>query len=177
MLPVAPLMIEHRLIERVTRRLGVEAERIRARQEVDPVFIERAVDFIRTYADRCHHGKEEDILFRDLARKPLSPEHARIMRELLEEHVQARGLVRALVEAKERHVQGERGALGPVAELLAQLAAFYPTHIAKEDRGFFVPVMAYFSKEEQAAMFAEFWEFDRRLIHEKYRQVVEELLG
>ncbi|HOX42908.1 MAG TPA: hemerythrin domain-containing protein [Myxococcota bacterium] len=177
MLPVAPLMIEHRLIERLIRRLGVEVERIRARQEVDPVFIERAVDFIRTYADRCHHGKEEDILFRDLARKPLSPEHARIMRELTEEHVQARGMVRALMEATQRHAQGDRSALESIAELLAQLAAFYPVHIKKEDRGFFVPVMAYFTKEEQAAMFAEFWEFDRQLIHEKYKQVVEELLA
>ena len=34
--------------------------------EVDPVFIDTAVDFIRTYADRCHHGKEEDLLFKAL---------------------------------------------------------------------------------------------------------------
>ena len=36
---------------------------------VDPVFIDTAVDFIHTYADRCHHGKEEDILFKALAAK------------------------------------------------------------------------------------------------------------
>jgi hemerythrin-like domain-containing protein len=60
-----PLMIEHRLIERMLKVVeGVVAD-IEATQKVDPVFIDTAVDFIRFYADRTHHGKEEDILFRD----------------------------------------------------------------------------------------------------------------
>jgi hemerythrin-like domain-containing protein len=177
MMPIAPLMIEHRLIERLIARLGVEAERVRVGQPVDPNFVERAVDFIRSYADRCHHGKEEDILFRDLAAKSLSPEHARVMQELADEHVQARGLVRALIEAKDRFVRGEPGATRDVADLLERIAVFYPPHIEKEDRHFFVPVMVYFSKEDQAAMLAQFEEFDRRLVHERYRQVVEELGG
>ncbi len=39
------------------------------------------------YADRTHHGKEQDILFRDLEKKELSPNHTKIMGELLEEHI------------------------------------------------------------------------------------------
>ncbi len=37
------------------------------------------------------------------------------------------------------------------------------------------PCMEYFSREEQDRMLQEFWEFDRRLIHEKYISVVEQL--
>ena len=73
MLPIAPLMIEHRLIERMIHLIQQELERIQANVAVDPefafvdsVFIDTAVDFLRTYADRCHHGKEEDILFPEL---------------------------------------------------------------------------------------------------------------
>jgi hemerythrin-like domain-containing protein len=175
MLPVAPLMIEHRLIEKLIARLGAEVEHIRSGTTVDPVFIDRAVDFIRTYADRCHHGKEEDILFRDLAGKQLSAEHAKTMQELVDEHVRARGLVRALVRAKERYVQGDHSAVQDITELLLEISAFYPVHIEKEDRHFFLPVMSYFDQEERARMFAQFEAFDRQLIHEKYTQVAEDL--
>jgi len=52
---------------------------------------------------------------------------------------------------------------------------FYPEHIKKEDKQFFIPVMSYFSTEEQEKMLQEFWEFDRTLIHEKYKKVVDQL--
>jgi hypothetical protein len=38
---------------------------------------------------------------------------------------------------------------------------------------FFFPLLDYFSQQEQDRMLQEFWEFDRKLIHEKYRSVVE----
>ena len=47
-------------------------------------------------------------------------------------------------------------------------------HIEKEDKHFFIPAMDYFSKEEQSAMLDEFRVFDRNMIHEKYKKIVEE---
>ncbi len=82
----APLMIEHRLIERMLELIKTEAARIRQTKEINPVFIDNAVDFVRVYADRTHHGKEEDILFRDLAAKNMTSDEQRIMAELVEEH-------------------------------------------------------------------------------------------
>ena len=58
-----PLMIEHRLIERMLARVRSVLARIRATGRVDPLFVDAAVDFIRVYADRTHHGKEEDIVY------------------------------------------------------------------------------------------------------------------
>jgi len=79
-------MIEHRLIERMIEVMGEELLLIEKEKKVDPEFIGMAVDFIRTYADRCHHGKEEDILFRDLGAKKLTDDHRRTMEDLVEEH-------------------------------------------------------------------------------------------
>lgn len=79
MMPIGPLMIEHRLIERMVGLLSREIGTMREKGEMNLVFIEGAVDFFRTYADRCHHGKEEHILFRDLAMKTLSPDLHRII--------------------------------------------------------------------------------------------------
>ena len=173
-MPIGMLMKEHRLIERVIALLRKHHEDIDAGGRADPLFIETCVDFIRTYADRCHHGKEEDILFAQLRVKNLSPEHRRTMQELMNEHVEAREKVRDLVEAKDRYAEGEEAAIGAIKFNLRWLAEFYPEHIEKEDKHFFIPVMEYFSKEEQDAMIEESARFDAMMIHEKYRRMVEE---
>ncbi|MDG6256094.1 MAG: hypothetical protein QCH35_00690 [Methanomicrobiaceae archaeon] len=104
--PIGPLMWEHRTIERVIGIFDSQILRMRQGHAIDIPFIDTAVDFIRTYADRTYHGKEEDILFRDLAGKDLSEEHARIMAELIEEHTFARATTRKLVAARDRYVIG-----------------------------------------------------------------------
>jgi hemerythrin-like domain-containing protein len=172
MKPIGPMMWEHRLIEKMLRLFEREIRKINDQNKVDTVFIDTAVDFIRTYADRTHHGKEEDILFRDLVKKELSPEHARIMTELTEEHTHARNTVGKLVDAKERYLRGEDTSQ-LVVTYLKELAEFYPKHIEKEDKHFFFPCMEYFTKNEQDVMLDEFWEFDRKMIHEKYTKVVD----
>ena len=176
MKPIGPLMWEHRLIERMIKLLGAEVDSITGKQEVNLLLIDQAVDFFRTYADRTHHGKEEDILFRDLSRKPLSADHRRIMEELIDEHVQARNKVGALMAAKKAYLSGT-GDIEAVARCIRDLISFYPPHIVKEDKHFFFPCLDYFSEPEQESMLQEFREFDRQMIHEKYTKLIEEFLG
>ena len=168
-----PLMIEHRLIERMLSVVrGVLAE-IEQKHGVDPVFVDTAVDFIRVYADRTHHGKEEDILFRELNKKPLSADDRRIMGELIDEHAFGRKTTKALVEANTRYRNGDETALADIAANFKTLTEFYPKHIEKEDKIFFPSSRNYFSDEEDQAMLDAFWEFDRNMIHEKYESLVE----
>lgn len=175
MKPIGPLMWEHRLIEQIVPLLEAQARAIEVEACADPAFVETAVDFFRTYADRTHHGKEEDILFRALESRSLSPDHARIMAELADEHRVARAAVSALVEAREAYLDGAEGALQSIAAHLVRLATLYPSHIAKEDRSFFFPVMSYFSEAEQADMLRRFYDFDRHMIHERYEGLLEGL--
>ena len=170
-----PLMIEHRLIERMISLIKEALVQIESTRKVDPLLVDTAVDFIRMYADRTHHGKEEDILFRDLGKRPMSVEDQRVMDELIQEHVFGRQTTKALVEANTRYRSGEASALADIADKLRTLVEFYPKHIEKEDKVFFPASRVYFTDEEDQAMLAEFWEFDRKMIHEKYKSVVEEL--
>jgi hemerythrin-like domain-containing protein len=174
-IPIGPLMREHRLIEHMLELMKSELEKMKQLNRVDSVFIETATDFIKTYADRCHHGKEEDVLFRDLAKKPLQEEHRTIMEDLLGEHVHGRNMVRKLTDAHERYLAGEEEALPKITAPLQELIEFYPRHIFKEDKEFFYPCMEYFSKQELDRMLDEFWDFDRKLIHEKYERTVKTL--
>lgn len=172
MKPRGPLMIEHRLIERMLSVIEAEAKRIRAGKAVDALFIDAAVDFIRVYADRTHHGKEEDILFRDLEKKQLTEQDSREMAQLVEEHRQARQKVRDLVAAKERFLSGDAAAVGDVLAAMEWLTGFYPRHIAREDREFFPRTERYFSRNELDEMLQAFKEFDGKMIHEKYETLV-----
>ena len=182
MQPIGPLMIEHRLIERLIALMARELTRIKANVAVepefafvDPVFIDTAVDFMKTYADRGHHGKEEDILFAELAKKDLAPEHRQTMEELLSDHAWGRRTTASLVEAKNDYLLERAGALNDLLLHLEELVLFYPRHIEKEDKHFFIPCLAYFSEAEKAQLLEKMAEFDRRLIHEKYRSIVEDM--
>jgi hemerythrin-like domain-containing protein len=168
-------MREHRLIEHMIALMRSEASTIASDRKTDPVFIETAVDFFRTYADRCHHGKEEDILFVQLKGKGLRADHEEIVTELLAEHRIGRQTVRELLDANDRYKSGSLAALDEIGKLLGFLIDFYPAHIAKEDKSFFYPCMEYFTKQELDAMLGQFWEFDRKLIHEKYGTTIAEL--
>jgi hemerythrin-like domain-containing protein len=166
------LMIEHRLIERMIAVLRRTLAKIESTRQVDPVFVDNAVDFIRIYADRTHHGKEEDILFRNLRGRALSAEDEKDMDQLIEEHVFGRQTTEALVKANDRYRNGDISALADIERNIKTLTEFYPQHIAKEDKAFFPASRAYFTEEEDRAMLSEFWEFDKKLIHEKYESIV-----
>jgi len=168
-------MAEHRVIERMLAVLGTQLQAIAETRTVDPDIIDTAVDFIRTYADRCHHGKEEDILFRRLADKPLDDEMAAAMTALVEDHAHARSMTRSLVEANARYRSGDVSALNEIESCVRALVEFYPVHIAKEDKRFFKPCLEFFTDAEKDKMLVDFNEFDRALIHEKYRGIVESL--
>jgi hemerythrin-like domain-containing protein len=167
-------MMEHRLIEKML----ILAERKAAAMDegtYDPVFVDAVVDFIKTYADRTHHGKEENILFAELKGKSLGEADARVLAELVDEHRQARSQVVRIVELNERYKSGERGTVGAIKEIVAWLASFYPVHIRKEDDIFFPDTEKYFDEGELDAMLERFWEFDRGMIHEKYQKLFESL--
>ena len=173
MLPIGPLMMEHRLIERMIAAIRGEVARIRENPVFDASMITIGVDFIRMYANRIHHGKEENILFRELAKKDISEEHRAMMDELIAEHVWARQRVAELVAAVDLAQRDGHDVRDEVVKVLEQIVAFYPKHIKKEDKEFFIPVMDYFSAEEKDAMLSEYRKFDRKMIHKMYSKVVE----
>lgn len=174
MLPIGLLMIEHRLIERVVPLLEREQQRLQQGDPPDVRTLSAAVDFLGTYADRCHHGKEEHILFAALREKELPGEHQRILDELLREHEQAREAVGHLSDGLPSDGKGDTDREKVDASLQA-LIPLYREHIAKEDKRFFIPCMDYFSDDEKASMIESFYEFDRQLIHEKYKGLIEGL--
>jgi hemerythrin-like domain-containing protein len=79
MLPIAPLMIEHRLMDRMIALLKKEADRMEGEKNIHAEFLDTAIDVINTYIDRCRYGKEEKILLKELDGKRVADEHRRML--------------------------------------------------------------------------------------------------
>jgi hemerythrin-like domain-containing protein len=172
MMPIGPLMIEHRLIEKVITLMEKEVLRAEDVGETDPDLIQDFTHFVRFYADQCHHGKEEDILFKELKNKNISREHETIMGQLIEDHKWGRKTTGELVAANEKYRRGDGKALSEIMAKMKALIEFYPRHIQKEDRQFFIPVMEYFTRDEKDAMLREGYALDSKLLHEAYAETV-----
>ncbi len=87
------LMQEHEVILRVIATLEVEADRLAEGQEVRPGFFLDAADFIKGFADGCHHKKEEGVLFEAMAAAGL-PKQTGPIAVMLTEHEQGRAFTR-----------------------------------------------------------------------------------
>jgi len=168
-----PLMIEHRLSEKMIALIKERNAGIGDTGRIDPCFVAVVVDYFMIYADRTHHGKEEEILFRELDKKDLSSEDRNLMEELIEEHALARKITGELDRANNCYRAGDEAALAEISEKFTTLIDFYPRHIKKEDDIFFPHSRNYLSEEEEQKMLEEFWEFDRRMIHKKYQELVD----
>jgi hemerythrin-like domain-containing protein len=181
--PTDLLMAEHRLIERMIALLedALQAMRdtnlsspSRPNDRANMALITTGVDFFQNYADRTHHGKEEDVLFKALADKPLSDPERQMMQRLMQEHAWTRQAVGRLASANVRYNRGDQAAMQTMIYETGKLVQFYPAHIEKEDLHFFPAVSDYFSNAEQLAMANLFVEFDSRQIHERYARILEE---
>jgi hemerythrin-like domain-containing protein len=126
------LVNEHVLIKRMLTLLERNAPRTGEGSYPDYCFYLDGVDFIRNYADRFHHAKEEDVLFAALIANGMPREHSPAAAMLME-HDQGRAFVRAMEEAAEAALAGRPGQERLIAANALAYAALLREHITKED--------------------------------------------
>jgi len=51
---------EHQNILKITNALLKECDSLQSENEIDKDFLKKAIDFIKGYADKLHHAKEEN---------------------------------------------------------------------------------------------------------------------
>lgn len=129
---IRELMDEHQVILRMLRVLNGMCLRLGEGKKVELADLDAALDFIKTFADFCHHGKEEDLLFPAMAEVGF-PREAGPVAVMLMEHEQGRAYVRSLSAALERVRSGDSAALKEVSLSAMDYASLLSSHIGKED--------------------------------------------
>jgi hemerythrin-like domain-containing protein len=156
------LMNEHRLIEQVLGSLETFTSAVECGLAPERAVLADYGDFLSGFADACHHGKEEDILFQRMTERGFSRESGPVA-VMLHEHRVGRGHVAVLREAG-----GGRGPLAPVETqlVLEHAGAFIPllrAHILKEDRILYPMAVRLLTGPELDAMETDFEAFEARM--------------
>lgn len=165
------LMDEHRTIERMLDVLEAAAKRLSSGQDVAPDIFLQAADFIKNYADGCHHNKEEDVLFVALVDHGMSREEGPVA-VMLAEHVEGRRLTGAMRAAAEQMQSGDPAAAARVVENALGYVTLLRQHIQKEDQILFPMSDRTIPVDQHQAVNADFNQIVAKEvndgIHEKY---------
>ena len=174
---VEMLQAEHRVIQKMVAGMSVLADHLEAGEAVDVSLLESIVAFLRTFADRLHHGKEESFLFPALIRRGV-PSQGCPIGGLTMEHQKGRVMVGELAGAIRGHAAGEPPARENLVKSLRALVAFYPNHIWKEDYLLFPLAGKVLTPEDQQDLMDKFEMVERELgldVHEGFDKVAAEL--
>lgn len=168
--PTGELSAEHRVIERV---LHVLDNLISKSGTFEAAALRDCVLFFRLFADACHHGKEEDMLFPVLERHGMSREQGPIA-VMLHEHTIGRRLVAGMAEALAAAQAGAAGAEAKFRVLAREYIELLSNHIWKEDNILFRMSEQILCKAPPGALENDFCQFRCKAFEGRRR---EELLA
>ncbi|MBW8039752.1 MAG: hypothetical protein FVQ85_07110 [Planctomycetes bacterium] len=163
--PMKKLVDEHVLIKRWVALIPRVLENLDVESEAGRQFIRDGVDFIRSYADKYHHAKEEEILFKYF------DENLDILQTIHEDHEKARSHVRAILEALDKRDKEE------IAEHLNAYYELLTEHIKKEDEILYPWMDRILSITQIGELFSDFNKVDEQFgdAPEKYEEFVNKL--
>lgn len=130
--PTRTLRDEHQLILKVLTGFESALNSARESRAVTKTVFDPFIEFFRGFADRCHHGKEEDKLFPCLQRCGM-PGDCGPIAVMLEEHRQGRFHVRSMAEGLAAAETGEAAAVDAFLQHGFAFLQLLRDHIGKED--------------------------------------------
>ncbi len=156
---IATLMREHRVIESVLSVLSAYARSIAAGGPCDRDTVQAFSEFFTRFADRHHHGKEEDLLFAAMARHGMPIDRGPVG-VMLAEHDEGRRHVRVFTgigQGSGALSEEERTAFVEAARSFVPLLG---NHIAKEDNVLYPMALRLLPEDVMREMAASFDRFE-----------------
>jgi hemerythrin-like domain-containing protein len=148
--PFEILTVEHYPIIQVASALAA----MRSDSEVETEILRKAIEFIRRFADRYHHEKEEVILFTHVREKGLDVSPIEAMEK---EHEMIRDKIRRAIEGL------DKGDIRRAVISLREWANFIPDHIDRENHSLFPGLARFFDQDERDEMMKKFRKVDQEL--------------
>jgi hemerythrin-like domain-containing protein len=160
--PLRMLVEEHQLIKRMLAKIPAITESLDLSLEAHKQLVLYVVDFIRNYADKYHHAKEEDVLFKQF------DSSMDIINVMVNDHVLSRSYVAEMIRAaEEENTRLAADNLSLYLELLTE-------HIKKEDTILYPWMDNNLQTKQVGEMYNEFFQINnlRSGVQAKYEQLV-----
>jgi hemerythrin-like domain-containing protein len=176
MKPTEDLIQEHKSIKVMLGIMKNIADNISDSKGVDPDDIEQIVGFLRTFADKCHHGKEEDALFPAMVAAGL-PQKSGPIAVMLNDHVLGRNYINAIETGVKNYRAGQSAQ--SIADGLLNYVDLLRAHILKEESILFPMADRILGEETQEQIAGRFELIEEEVIghgiHEQYHELLEHL--
>lgn len=172
------LMSEHRVIERVIDSMIIAVQRLESGAQVRPDFFLEAADFIKGFADGCHHRKEEGVLFKAMSESGM-PVQGGPIGVMLHEHQLGRSYTQTMRQAAQRLAEGDDTARPAVIAAARAYAELLRQHIAKEDGVLFPMAEQFIPSHQHEQLIHDFEHVEHEEtgegVHERFLALAEHL--
>ena len=153
--PIAELKDEHQAVKLTLKILGEISSRLSQGRDVDLTHLDQLLEFLTTFVDRCHHGKEEDLLFPALEKAGV-PREGGPIGVMLHEHDQGRDYIRGLRQGVADLKSGDKSGVTKIVENIEGYSELLSRHIEKEDNILYPMAEKAFSDEQNEALLEGF---------------------
>jgi len=172
------LIEEHGGVKIMLGILGKVCDRLETGQAIPAGHLDRILDFLKVFVDRCHHAKEEDFLFPALERVGIPMEGGPI-EVMLSEHVKGREFIRGMSDAAEGCKRGDRDAVQRFTFNARGYTELLLSHIEKEDEILYPLADRQLNEVTDEKLVEEFERVEEERVghgkHEEFHQLMEEL--
>jgi len=169
---------EHEAIKKMISIVEETCKRLESGSKVDAEHLKLMVNFIKGFADKCHHAKEEDLLFPAMQEAGI-PKQGGPIGVMLMEHIYGREYVKGMTQAIEKYEKGDAKAPSEFIKNARGYIELLSQHIYKEDNILYPMADRVFSEQTQEGLLKEFDRVETEVIgegvHEKYHEILHNL--
>jgi hemerythrin-like domain-containing protein len=170
---------EHEGVKIMLGIMGQVCEQLKATGSLNEEHFRGILEFLKVFVDKCHHGKEEDLLFPAL--EAVGVPHKGPIAVMLHEHAMGRTHVKAIEEAFAAHMTGDKSSSDVIIQNVKGYISLLSAHIEKENTVLFVMADSLLSKEKQDELFEGFEKIEVERIgagkHEEFHGLLKNLSG
>jgi len=178
MKPTEVLIDEHKAIKAMLMIMNKIAENISNGKCVETHDVEKIVDFLKIFADKCHHGKEENSLFPALEAAGIAKENGPIG-VMLHEHTIGRNYIQELSIGIEKIKIGYFGCSQLITNSLVNYINLLRSHIEKEENVLFPMAERVLTEHNKQVIGKEFTRIEEDILsdgkHDQFNQLLKQL--
>jgi hemerythrin-like domain-containing protein len=171
------LVHEHQVIERGLAVLQAVAGRVQKGEEISTERVRELLQFFQVFADKCHHAKEEGVLFPAIEERGI-PRDGGPIGVMLYEHDRGRGYVREMIDALPR-LGEDAAAKEQFLSGANHFVSLLSEHIFKENNVLFRMAESVLSDEDDKRLMEQFERHEREVVgegeHERLHNFIHEI--
>ena len=170
---------EHEGVKLMLNILEKVCQQVEAVGSLNKEHFEGILEFLKVFVDKCHHGKEEDLLFPALIAVGVPKEGP--IAVMLHEHEMGRQYVKAMSQAYATYIAGDKSTSKDIMQNGHGYISLLKDHIEKENNVLFVMADSRLSETRQDELFEGFEKLEEERIgvgkHEEFHGLLKKLSG